>query len=110
MNNFVLANFMGPQGLFILFIVLMLFGAKKLPELARGLGQAIREFSKAKNEIHDEIMREPVPQPRQLEPQVVQAQPAPHLQPVAATVTPVPVAPVAPAPVEIAKPDTAAHV
>jgi sec-independent protein translocase protein TatA len=55
------ANIMGPQGLFILFVLLLLFGAKKLPELARGLGQAIREFSKAKNEITDEIMREPAP-------------------------------------------------
>lgn len=54
----VLANIMGPQGLFILFVLLLLFGAKKLPELAKGLGQAIREFSKAKNEITDEIMRE----------------------------------------------------
>jgi TatA/E family protein of Tat protein translocase len=56
---------MGPQSLFILFVLLLLFGAKKLPELAKGLGQAIREFSKAKNEIHDEIMREqPVAPPR----------------------------------------------
>ena len=54
----VLANIMGPQGIFIMFVLLLLFGAKKLPELAKGLGQAIREFSKAKNEISDEIMRE----------------------------------------------------
>jgi sec-independent protein translocase protein TatA len=31
----------------ILFVVVLLFGAKKLPELARGLGQGIREFKKA---------------------------------------------------------------
>ena len=31
--------------------VTLLFGAKKLPELAKGMGQAMREFSKAKNEI-----------------------------------------------------------
>ena len=54
----VVANLMGPQGLLILFVLLLLFGAKKLPELAKVLGQAIREFSKAKNEVHDEIMRE----------------------------------------------------
>jgi sec-independent protein translocase protein TatA len=30
--------------------IVLLFGAKKLPELARGMGQAIREFSKAKND------------------------------------------------------------
>jgi TatA/E family protein of Tat protein translocase len=52
---------MGPQAIFILFVLLLLFGAKKLPELARGLGQAIREFSKAKNDIADEIMRDPPP-------------------------------------------------
>ena len=44
--------------LVIFIILLMMFGAKKLPELAKGLGQAIREFGKAKNEVHDEIMRE----------------------------------------------------
>jgi TatA/E family protein of Tat protein translocase len=59
----VVANLMGPQSIFILFVLLLLFGAKKLPELAKGLGQAIREFSKAKNEIHDEIMREAPPTP-----------------------------------------------
>ncbi len=41
--------------LVILFIVLLLFGAKKLPELARGLGQGMREFKKATTEIQDEI-------------------------------------------------------
>ena len=34
-----------------LVIVLMLFGGKKLPELARGLGEAIREFTKSKRDI-----------------------------------------------------------
>jgi sec-independent protein translocase protein TatA len=33
--------------LIILFIILILFGAKKLPELARGIGEAVREFRKA---------------------------------------------------------------
>jgi sec-independent protein translocase protein TatA len=66
----VFANIMGPQGLFILFVLLLLFGAKKLPELARGLGQAIREFSKAKSEITDEIMREAPPR---IEPQASQS-------------------------------------
>ena len=41
--------------LVVLFIVLLLFGAKKLPELARGLGQGMREFKRATNEIQDEI-------------------------------------------------------
>ena len=37
----------GYEWLIILFIILILFGAKKLPELARGLGEAVREFRRA---------------------------------------------------------------
>jgi sec-independent protein translocase protein TatA len=36
-------------------IILVLFGAKKLPELARGMGSAIKEFQKAKDEFTDEL-------------------------------------------------------
>ena len=54
----ILANWSPQTMLFVLVILLLMFGAKKLPDLAKGLGQAIREFSKAKNEVHDEIMRE----------------------------------------------------
>jgi len=44
----------GMQELFvILLIVLILFGAKKVPELARGLGSGIREFKKAAKDIGD---------------------------------------------------------
>lgn len=53
-----LASFMnlgGPDLLVILLIILVLFGAKKLPELAKGLGQAIKEFQKAKDEFSDEL-------------------------------------------------------
>tara|TARA_Y100001970_G_C13959862_1_gene712569 strand:- start:26 stop:214 length:189 start_codon:yes stop_codon:yes gene_type:complete len=39
----------------ILFIILLLFGAKKLPELAKGLGKGINEFKKASNEIKEEV-------------------------------------------------------
>lgn len=47
---------LGPTELIIIFgIILLLFGAKKLPELARGLGRGIREFKDATNEISDEI-------------------------------------------------------
>lgn len=41
--------------LVILFIILLVFGSKKLPELAQGLGKGIREFKKATNEIQDEL-------------------------------------------------------
>ena len=40
---------------FILFIVLLLFGGKRLPELAKSLGVGIREFKKASSEIQSEI-------------------------------------------------------
>ncbi len=44
-----------PEIMIILFIVLLLFGAKKLPELARGLGKSVSEFKKATNEAEKEI-------------------------------------------------------
>ena len=43
--------------LIILFVVLLLFGAKKLPELAKGLGKGMNEFKKAQNEIKEEIKK-----------------------------------------------------
>jgi sec-independent protein translocase protein TatA len=48
-------NLAGPDLIVILLIILVLFGAKKLPELARGMGQAVREFQKAKDEFSDEL-------------------------------------------------------
>ncbi len=45
----------GGEIVLILFIILLLFGAKKLPELAKGLGKGINEFKKASNEIKDEV-------------------------------------------------------
>ena len=44
-----------PEIIIILFVILLLFGARKLPDLARGLGQGMREFKKAANDIQDEI-------------------------------------------------------
>ena len=80
----VLANLSPMTMIFVFFILLMMFGAKKLPDLAKGLGQAIREFSKAKNDIQDEILREPTPQPaKQIETQTVQTQAVPGTQPIA---------------------------
>lgn len=37
------------------FVLLLLFGAKNLPEMAKGLGKAVREFRKATNEIREGI-------------------------------------------------------
>jgi len=47
---------MGYQELIIIFlIVLLLFGGKKIPEIARGLGKGLREFRKARDGIRDAI-------------------------------------------------------
>jgi sec-independent protein translocase protein TatA len=45
----------GGEIILVLALVLILFGAKKLPELAKGLGQGIKEFKKATREVTDEI-------------------------------------------------------
>ncbi len=48
--------------LVILFIILLVFGSKKLPELAQGLGRGIREFKKATNDIQEELdINKPLP-------------------------------------------------
>lgn len=54
--HFPLAFNLGPTELIIiLLIVMLLFGAKRLPELAKGMGKSIREFKKASSETEDEI-------------------------------------------------------
>ena len=45
----------GSEWIIILFVVLLLFGGKKIPELMRGLGKGIREFNNARNSIETEI-------------------------------------------------------
>ena len=45
----------GWEIILILAVIVLLFGAKKLPELAKGLGQGIKEFKKATSEVRDEI-------------------------------------------------------
>jgi sec-independent protein translocase protein TatA len=40
--------------LLIFLAILLLFGAKKLPELAKGLGKGMKEFKKAQSELDDE--------------------------------------------------------
>lgn len=53
----IFGNLAGPDMLIIFLIVLIMFGAKKLPELAKGLGQAVKEFSKAKEDVTTELHR-----------------------------------------------------
>ncbi len=57
MNLHLLAMLGWPEIIGILVVVLVLFGAKKLPELARGLGQGIKEFKKATREVQDDLQR-----------------------------------------------------
>lgn len=45
----------GGELIFIAFVVLLLFGGKKLPELMKGLGSGIREFNNAKANIESEV-------------------------------------------------------
>ncbi len=58
------SNIFSGDGLLIMLVLLLLFGAKRLPELAKGLGSAVREFSKAKDEIEHELTRPATPAPR----------------------------------------------
>jgi sec-independent protein translocase protein TatA len=50
-----LFNLGGGEIILILALVLILFGAKKLPELAKGLGTGIKEFKKATREVTEEV-------------------------------------------------------
>lgn len=45
----------GPELMMVLFIVLLLFGANKLPELARGLGKSMKEFKKAAADVEYQL-------------------------------------------------------
>ena len=67
-------NLAGPDLIIILLIILVLFGAKKLPELARGMGQAVKEFQKAKDEFGDELNKAGKTEPAAPQPNVQQAQ------------------------------------
>ena len=47
---------LGPwEILLVILAIILIFGEKKIPELARGLGQGLKEFKKAKQEIKDEV-------------------------------------------------------
>ena len=48
-------SFGATEIIIIFFVILLLFGAKRLPELAKGLGQGIKEFKKASSEITEDI-------------------------------------------------------
>ena len=50
-----ISNMGGYEILLIMLVILIFFGAKKIPELARGLGRGMREFKDATREISDEL-------------------------------------------------------
>lgn len=53
---------LGGTELLVLFVIILLvFGPSQIPKMARGLGQAMREFRKAQREISDEMNREEPP-------------------------------------------------
>lgn len=47
----------GPEVLIIVFVILLLFGGKKIPELMRGLGKGVNSFKKGMNEVEEELNR-----------------------------------------------------
>jgi sec-independent protein translocase protein TatA len=63
MNAMLAGIFGGWEVVLIFAVVLILFGAKKLPELAKGLGTGIKEFKKATREVTDEIQNAPLDVP-----------------------------------------------
>src|SRR5438876_9298116 len=79
MNSmFGLFNLGGGEIILILALILILFGAKKLPELAKGLGQGIKEFKKATRDVTEEIsssMDESPPPPKRLPPSEPSSEP-----------------------------------
>jgi sec-independent protein translocase protein TatA len=93
---FGLFNLGGGEIILILLLVLILFGAKKLPELAKGLGQGIKEFKKATKEVTDEIHNAveenhySAPPPRQIEQPMPVTEPTEPAKPESPKVEPVP--------------------
>ena len=62
-----ITNIRGSQLVIIVLVILLLFGAKRLPEIARGFGKAIREFKGAISGVEDEFrnaMNEKKPDPQ----------------------------------------------
>jgi sec-independent protein translocase protein TatA len=50
-----MGNLGGPEIILILLVVFVFFGAKKIPEIAKGLGEGIREFRKAARDVQSEV-------------------------------------------------------
>lgn len=57
MTNLILGFIGGTEIMWIAIVVLVLFGAKKVPELMKGVGTGIKEFKKASRDVQDEMQR-----------------------------------------------------
>jgi sec-independent protein translocase protein TatA len=83
----------GGELIIVLGAVLVLFGAKKIPEFAKGLGQGMKEFKKASREVQDELENAMTNEPPPPAPKKITVPPA-HTEPVATEIqspsTPVP--------------------
>jgi sec-independent protein translocase protein TatA len=53
-----MGNLGAPEIILIILVILIFFGARKIPEIAQGLGKGIREFRKASRDIQDEFEKE----------------------------------------------------
>ena len=70
MNTFAFfQNLQGWELILIFFVILLLFGGKRLPELARGLGKSMREFRRATTEV-EETVRDALETPPQKAPEL----------------------------------------
>ena len=70
-----------PELIVILFLVILIFGASRLPELAKSVGVSMKEFKKATREVTDEIQNaaeDTTPPPRKLPPSGATAQADPQ--------------------------------
>ncbi|MBI3585621.1 MAG: twin-arginine translocase TatA/TatE family subunit [Ignavibacteriales bacterium] len=53
-----MGNLGAPEIILVLVVILIFFGAKKIPELAQGLGKGLREFRKAARDIQEDVEKE----------------------------------------------------
>jgi sec-independent protein translocase protein TatA len=61
---FAILGLSGTELIIVLVAILVLFGAKKIPEFAKGLGKGINEFKKASREVTDAIENDPAAAPK----------------------------------------------
>lgn len=57
-----------PEIILIVIVILVLFGAKKIPEFMQGIGKGVKEFKKATSDIETEITQTPKDKPKPTEP------------------------------------------